>query len=172
MAVLSRPIARQQIPPPSDDKRWRIVDATMRQQGYANSALIEVLHTVQESFGYLDEPALIYVSRALKVPLSKTYGVATFYNFFRLKPQGEHTCVVCMGTACYIKGAAKLLDAVSKCASIRDSETTLDNKVSLVTARCLGACGIAPAAVFDGMVIGNLTAVTIRERIKEWLDHG
>jgi bidirectional [NiFe] hydrogenase diaphorase subunit len=151
---------------PSDDKRWRIVGATMRRHGYAPSALIETLHTVQNSFGYLDPLSLSFVARSLKVPLSKAYGVATFYGIFRLKPQGEHTCVVCLGTACYIKGAAKLLATVDRCAGIRDGETTKDDKLSLVTARCFGACGIAPAAIVDGQVVGNLTSETLEELVR------
>src|SRR4051812_8132950 len=95
---------------PSTDKRWRIVEATMRRHGYDEDALIESLHTAQESFGYLDDSALKYVAAALHVPVSKVYGVATFYHFFTLRPPGEHSCVVCMGTACYIKGAQRLLD--------------------------------------------------------------
>ena len=100
--------------PPNEDKRWRLVDATMRRQGQQSRGLIEVLHTVQEAFGYLDEQALRYVATSLRVPLSRAYGVATFYHFFTLKPAGEHTCVICMGTACYIKGAPQLLEAVER----------------------------------------------------------
>ncbi len=98
--------------PPSQDKRWRLVDATMRRLGNHSRGLIETLHTVQETFGYLDEGACAMWRSSLRVPLSRAFGVATFYHFFTLKPAGEHTCVVCMGTACYIKGAPQLLDAV------------------------------------------------------------
>ena len=90
---------------PSDDKRWKIVEATARRHGREPHALIETLHTVQECFGYLDETALRFVAGLLRVPLSRVYGAATFYHFFTLKPKGKHTCVVCTGTACYIKGA-------------------------------------------------------------------
>lgn len=159
------------VPPPSDDKRWRIVNATMRRNGYAPSALIETLHSVQEAFGYLDEPALLWVSRSLRVPPSKTYGAATFYSLFRLKPQGEHTCVVCLGTACYIKGGPKLLSAIQDYAGIKPSETTPDKKVSLLVARCLGACGIAPVAVFDGQVVGKLLPAQLTARLGEWMGH-
>jgi bidirectional [NiFe] hydrogenase diaphorase subunit len=155
--------------PPSDDKRWRLVNATMRKLGYSPSALIETLHAVQRSFGYLDEQALRYVAQSLHVPLSKVYGVATFYSHFRLKPQGLHTCVVCLGTACYIKGGSKLLAAAEQCTRVRTGETTADGKVSLLTARCLGACGIAPAVVFDGLVLGGLTADATKERIEQWM---
>src|SRR3954471_2797953 len=132
---------------PSDDKRWKIVDATARRHGRETHALIETLHTVQESFGFLDETALRFVAHSLHVPPSRVYGVATFYHFFTLKPQGKHTCVVCMGTACYVKGGEKVLNAVQERAKIRSGETTPDNELSLLTARCIGACGIAPAVV-------------------------
>jgi len=155
--------------PPSEDKRWKLVEATMRRNGHEPTALIEVLHTVQECFGYLDDQALKYVATALRVPLSKVYGVATFYHFFTLKPQGEHTCVVCTGTACYIKGAQKLLDSVNDVAHVKPGETTADNKISLLTARCLGSCGLAPAVVYDGNVAGKVGAADIAEHVRGWI---
>jgi bidirectional [NiFe] hydrogenase diaphorase subunit len=155
--------------PPSGDKRWKLVEGTMRRNGHEPTALIEVLHTVQECFGYLDEPALKYVAVSLRVPLSKVFGVATFYHFFSLKPQGEHTCVVCTGTACYIKGAASLLEAVAETAHIKPGQTTDDNKVSLVTARCLGACGLAPAVVFDGNVAGKMEPKQVADQLRGWM---
>lgn len=156
---------------PNQDKRWRLVDATMRRHGNRPSALIEALHTVQETFGYLDEEALRYVAAALHVPLSKVYGVATFYHFFTLKPQGRHTCVVCMGTACYIKGAQQLLDAIHKDYGIKPGETTEDEALSVLTARCIGGCGLAPAGVVDGEVVGKLTPDELMARIRGRIDH-
>jgi bidirectional [NiFe] hydrogenase diaphorase subunit len=94
--------------------------------------------------------------------------VATFYHFFTLKPKGEHTCVVCMGTACYVKGAEKVINAIEENLKIKPGETTSDNKVSLLTARCIGACGIAPAVVYDGSVTPRQTAETALERISKW----
>lgn len=154
--------------PPSDDRRWKLVDAAMRKLGNEPSALIESLHSVQETFGYLDESALRYVAISLRVPFSKVYGVSTFYHFFTLKPQGEHTCVVCTGTACYIKGAQKLLDAVTEQAGIKAGETTLDNAISLLTARCVGSCGLAPAVVFDREVAGKVTPEAMRNWLGKW----
>lgn len=156
--------------PPSEDKRWRLVDATMRRHGRQSHALIESLHTVQESFGYLDEEALQYVAAVLRVPLSQVYGVATFYHFFTLKPQGEHTCVVCTGTACYIKGAASILAAIAQAKGVKPGETTEDGKLSLLSARCLGSCGLAPAVVFDNEVVGKMTPSLALERIRGWTD--
>jgi bidirectional [NiFe] hydrogenase diaphorase subunit len=156
--------------PPSDDRRWKLVDATIRKHGSEASALIESLHTVQETFGYLDTEALRYVATSLRVPLSKVYGVSTFYHFFTLKPQGEHTCVVCTGTACYIKGAGHLLEAVVETAGIKPGETTADGKLSLLTARCVGSCGLAPAVVFDGNVAGKVTPDGMKTWMAKWLD--
>jgi bidirectional [NiFe] hydrogenase diaphorase subunit len=152
---------------PSDDKRWKIVDATARRHGRAPHALIETLHTVQESFGYLDETALRFVAATLRVPLSRVYGAATFYHFFSLKPQGKHTCVVCTGTACYIKGAPALLAAIQRQHAIEPGQTTPDGELSLVTARCLGSCGLAPAAVMDGAVLGKTGPAELLARIQK-----
>ncbi len=157
--------------PPSDDKRWRLVDATMRRQGLQSRSLIETLHTVQEAFGYLDEQSLRYVAMSLRVPLSRAYGVATFYHFFTLKPAGEHTCVICMGTACYIKGASQLLDTVQHDLGILPGETTTDKAISLLTARCLGSCGLAPAVVYDQEVAGKVTPQALREHLTKWKRH-
>ncbi|MFN4179179.1 MAG: bidirectional hydrogenase complex protein HoxE [Armatimonadota bacterium] len=161
-------IERPRVAPPSEDKRWRIVEGTMRRHGYQPHALIETLHTVQETFGYIDEDAMRFVAQSLRVPLSQVYGVVTFYHFFTLKPQGEHICVVCLGTACYIKGAPQLLEAVQQTYDIQPGETTKDGKLSLLTARCLGACGLAPVAVFDGQVVGKLTPEEALKQIRRW----
>ena len=153
--------------PPSQDKRWRLVDTTMRKLGSQPRGLIETLHTVQETFGYLDEAGLRYVAVSLRVPLSRAYGVATFYHYFTLKPAGEHTCVVCTGTACYIKGAPALLGAIEKRYGVKPGETTEDNELSVLTARCLGSCGLAPAAVFDSTELGKIDAAQVVERIEK-----
>lgn len=156
------------VPHPSGDKRFKLLEVTMKRHQFQASALIEVLHAAQELFGYLETDLLFFVARHLKLPPSKVFGVATFYNFFSLKPKGEHTCVICTGTACYVKGAVTLLQAVEKLAGIKAGETTADGKVSLVTARCLGACGIAPAVVLDGTVKGKETAEAISLQLKGW----
>jgi bidirectional [NiFe] hydrogenase diaphorase subunit len=158
-------------PLPSQDKRWKIIDAKMRKLGYRSHALIETLHAVQESFGYLEEEALKWVAKSLRVPPSKVYGVATFYNFFTLKPQGAHTCVVCLGTACYVKQAAHILEAIEVFAKIKPGETTPDKQLSLLTVRCIGACGIAPAVIYDGNVAGRLTPDQAIEKLKGNLVH-
>lgn len=156
---------------PSADRRWKIVETTARRHGFAHHALIECLHSVQEAFGFIDEPAMRFVASLLGVPLSKVYGVATFYHFFTLKPQGEHTCVVCMGTACYIKGANQILDGLEKRYGVKPGQTTKDNKLSVLTARCIGSCGLAPAVVFDGTVAGRLDEMDVLQRVGKWFHH-
>jgi bidirectional [NiFe] hydrogenase diaphorase subunit len=143
----------------------------MRRTGNNPRGLIESLHAVQEVFGYLDVAALRFVARSLRVPLSRAYGVATFYHFFSLRPPGEHTCVVCIGTACYIKGAPQLLAAVKQEIGIVPGQTTPDGKVSVLGARCLGSCGLAPAVVYDHEVAGKVTPQALRQRLANWKSH-
>jgi bidirectional [NiFe] hydrogenase diaphorase subunit len=158
-------------PPAPKDNRWRLVEATMRRHGHKQHALIEALHTAQEAYGFLEDEVLRQVATELRVPLSKVYGVATFYNFFTLKPQGRHTCVVCTGTACYIKGADQIMKVLDEKFSLTSGATTPDGEVSLLTARCFGSCGLAPAAVFDGEVAGKLSADGVEKRVARWMTH-
>ena len=153
----------------SGDKRFKILEVHMKKHQFRHDALIEVLHKAQELFGYLEDDLLLFISHKLKLPPSRVYGVATFYHFFTLKPQGEHTCVVCLGTACYVKGAEKIIAAVQQQTKISPGETTPDRKFSLLTARCIGACGIAPAVVYDGQVAPKQTAEQALKKISDWM---
>jgi bidirectional [NiFe] hydrogenase diaphorase subunit len=130
----------------------------MRRLGNRPDALIEALHATQESFGYIDDEALRYLSDSLGVPPSTVFGVATFYHYFNLKPQGEHTCVVCTGTACYINGATEILATLQAGLGLEPHETTSDGKISLLTGRCFGSCSLAPAAIVDGQVKDRVDA--------------
>lgn len=150
---------------PSGDARFKLVDRTLERFQFRQDALIEVLHTAQEIFGFLDKDLLIYVARQLRLPLSWVYGVATFYHFFSLKPQGEHTCIVCMGTACYVKRAAEILASMQSSYGIEAGQTTTDGKLSLSTARCVGSCGLAPLVVLDGEVLGRQTPEATLDRV-------
>jgi len=150
----------------SGDKRFKILEVHMKKYQFRQDALIEVLHKAQELFGYLEDDLLLFIAAKLKLPPSRVYGVATFYHFFTLKPQGKHTCVVCLGTACYVKGADKIMAAIQEKYRIKSGETTPDNELSLLTARCIGACGIAPAVTFDGHVARKLTPETALEKLK------
>ncbi len=155
----------------NEDRRWRLVNRTMRLHGHQPDALIETLHAVQESFGFLDTDSLKYVAESLRLPLSLVYGVATFYHFFTLKPPGEHTCVLCLGTACYIAGSSNILKTVEEQTGIKPGETTADRKLSLLTARCMGSCGLAPVVVFDGEVHGKMSSASVLENVGRLMNH-
>ena len=155
-------------PLPSGDNRWKIVNGTMRKNGFARHALIETLHTVQSAFGYLDDDSIRFVALSLRVPLSQAYGVVTFYHYFSLKPPGKHTATVCAGTACYIKGSDKLMVAAEKRLGIHRGQTTGDGQISLMTARCVGACSRAPVVLCDGEVVGEMTAEQMLEQLERW----
>jgi bidirectional [NiFe] hydrogenase diaphorase subunit len=155
-------------PLPSDDKRWKIVNGTMRKNGFARHALIETLHTVQSAFGYLDDDSIRFVAQSLRVPLSQAYGVVTFYHYFSLKPPGKHTMTVCAGTACYIKGADKLIATAEKRLGISHGQTTSDGQISLMTARCVGACSRAPVVLCDGEVAGEMGGDQMLEQLERW----
>jgi bidirectional [NiFe] hydrogenase diaphorase subunit len=156
----------------ADGNRFAILDVAIKRQHRRQDALIEVLHTAQQAFGYLDREALHYVARELKLPPSRVFGVATFYKFFTLKPAGKHTCVVCLGTACYVKRSFELAQTAQQQVGIPPGTTTPDGEITLLASRCMGACGIAPVVVYDGTVVGHQTAETVTKRLSNWKTHG
>lgn len=155
---------------PSGDRRFEMLDASMKKQKFAPDSLIEILHTAQELFGFLKPDLLYYVARALKLPPSRVYGVATFYHLFSFTPAGRHTCTVCTGTACYVKGADAILGRLEDALGVRAGKTSADGEVSIATARCLGACGLAPIVVYDGQVAAHQTVKTALDAVKRWSD--
>lgn len=154
-------------PPPTEDKRWKHVETRMRRLGNRPEALIEALHATQEAFGHIDDEALRYIGATLNVPPATVYGVATFYHYFRLQPGGKHTAVVCTGTACYIDGAGELLDAVEARLGVAPKQTSADGALTLLTARCIGACSLAPAVIVDGEVRGRVGAAELVDQLGE-----
>ena len=151
------------------DNRYKLVDQAMKKFGYEKNALIEVLHVAQETFGYLDKDTLKFIAKRLRAPLSKVYGVATFYHHFILKPQGRHTVVVCLGTACYIKGAKDILASIEAKFGIKVTQTTKDDLLSLLSARCVGSCSIAPVIICDNKTHGKLDMNEALSKIEEML---
>jgi bidirectional [NiFe] hydrogenase diaphorase subunit len=152
---------------PSGDERYTALDRTMKRFKYEKDSLLEVLNSAQENFGFLSEELLIYISNQLHVPLSQVYGVATFYHMFTFDPLGEHNCIICKGTACHVKGADRIVEALEDEFNIKAGETTPDNLFSLTIARCLGSCGLAPVVVMDGQVRGKETPEAITQRARE-----
>jgi bidirectional [NiFe] hydrogenase diaphorase subunit len=164
------PPSRAKADHPSGDNRFKVIDRTLKRFQYQQDALIEVLHTAQESFGFLSNDLLVYVARQLKLPLSWVYGVATFYHFFSLKPQGEHNCTICLGTACYVKNAAELIAVLRQAYAIEPGQMTPDHQFSISTARCLGSCGLAPVVLMDGNVIGRAVPETLLAEVRAALN--
>ncbi|MGM0442808.1 MAG: NAD(P)H-dependent oxidoreductase subunit E [Fibrobacterota bacterium] len=119
--------------------------------------LIMVLHKVQEFYRYIPHDVALEVSKMLEVPLAKIYGVATFYHLFSLTEPGKHEVAVCMGTACYLKGAQDLLDEVDQVIDCKAGHVTADKQFSVESVRCIGCCGLAPVLTVDGKVYGNVT---------------
>lgn len=154
------------------DKRWKILEGQMKLHQYRKDALIEILHKAQETFGFLTDEVLTFIAESLKLPKSYVYGVVTFYHFFKLKPQGKHTVVLCLGTACYVKGANKVVEYMKEKYGIEVGETTEDNLISFMSARCIGACGVAPAALVDGVLEPYFSVEKLEQKISEWKKEG
>jgi len=130
--------------------------------------LISILQEVQNIIGYLPEEVLSYLSRKLKVPESKIWGVVTFYSQFYLEPRGKNTIKVCLGTACHVKGAGKILDRLKEILRIKEGETTKDLNFSLETVRCLGTCFLAPVIMVNKDYFGKLTPDKVEQIINQY----
>ena len=134
------------------------------------SELIQALHRVQEELGYIPKEAQRAVAAALGVPLSQVHGVVTFYHFFRTEPVGRHTIRLCLGTACYVRGAARVLQALREELGVDLGGTSADGLFTLEGVRCLGACGLAPVMMVDGEVYGRLTPGRARKILSRYRD--
>jgi len=144
---------------PLDD----VLDNYVGQDG----AAIPVLQAAQEIYGYLPAEVLQYISTRLDIPVSQLYGVATFYAQFYLTRRGRHTVRVCDGTACHVRGAPKIIDAIEADLGIKAGETTPDYRVTVEVVYCLGSCGLAPVAVIDDQVVGRLVPQKAVELVRE-----
>jgi NADH:ubiquinone oxidoreductase subunit E len=142
-------------PEKEGDTRRRI-SRLIRQQGGRSDALIEVLHRVQEIHGYLPRSALLQVARELHMPLSRVFGVASFYHLFSLDPPARHRCAVCLGTACFVRGGADLAARLEGRLGVGLDAPPSGGEWMLQHVSCLGACGQAPVAVIDGSLITRL----------------
>ena len=136
------------------------------------SALIAVLQDIQGAFNYLPKDALKVAGKSLGIPYSRVYEVATFYNAFSLKPRGEHIVKICMGTACHVRGAASIQDKMERTLCIKPGETTADNKFSLETVNCVGACALGPVVVIDTEYHGQVTMAKVDKIINKLKGQG
>lgn len=142
---------------PSGDPRFAALDRTIERYHREPTALIQVLHSGQQLFGFLGADVLRYIAAALRLPLSHVYGVVTFYHFFTMVPRGKHQIMVCRGTTCHVRGAQTLMERLEYQLGVKEGETTKDNLFSLNSARCIGACALAPAIAVDDDVYGKLS---------------
>lgn len=150
------------------DELEAYIQALPEKQG----ALITVLHKAQAIFGYLPKDVQLFISEQLKLPVSKVYGVVQFYSFFTMIPKGKHRIAVCMGTACYVKGAEKVLEQFKKLLGIQEGETTVDGQFSLEALRCVGACGLAPVVVIDEQVYGKVSPKKVADMLSMYQQGG
>lgn len=149
------------------DPRIKLITARMKKEQYKPDALIEILHTAQNAYGYLPGEVLRYITQSLHLPPSRVYSTVTFYHFFSLRSQGEHSCTVCTGTACYVKGAQQLLQALEEKYGLHPGQATTDNKLGVQVARCVGACGLAPVVIVDNDIIGKAEPHALLQTIQE-----
>jgi len=133
-----------------------------------NGALIPVLQEAQEIYGYLPEEVMEMISREMKIPVARVYGTATFYSQFRFIPIGRNVIRICMGTACHVRGALKVLKTMEKELGIKAGETTGDGKFTLETVACIGACGLAPVISINNKIYGNMTPQMVSEILEEF----
>lgn len=153
-----------------DNKEYRELKDYIDSLKGKKGAILFVLYKAQELFGYLPPEVRAFISKEMNIPLSQIYGVITFYHFFRTQPVGKHLINVCLGTACYVKGSEDLLKALSKELKIKTGETTSDRLFTLTTARCFGACGLAPVMAIGTNIYGRLNgqkAINLIREIKE-----
>ena len=130
-------------------------------------SLIPILQAVQEEQGYLSEDAVVSIGRHLRIPASKVFGVATFYNQFRFQPKGKYHVMVCRGTACHVKGSLKVLDMVTKALKIEPGKTSRDKLFSLEVVACMGACGLAPVVNINGQFFAKVTPMKLQRILEE-----
>lgn len=142
------------------------VDAIILDFSNEKSALIAILQEIENMYGYLPAWTLRHVSEKLEVPLIQVYGVASFYDAFHLTPRGKHLIRVCLGTACYLRGSARILEALESELCIKDGETTPDLKFSIQSVRCLGACALAPVMVADEHYFDKMTPTKVHSALK------
>lgn len=150
--------------PENFEKLQKVIDEYKSQKG----SLIPVMQKAQDIFGYLPLEVQKFIAEGLKVPLREVYGVSTFYAQFTLEPRGEHTIGLCMGTACYVRGAKLVLEKIKEELGIDVGDTTEDRKFTLEATRCLGCCGLAPVMMIDEDVYGKLTPDKIPEILKKY----
>jgi len=144
------------------------IDTIIEQNGGKGSAILSILQDLQTKEKYLPKEALEYIGEKLDIPLNKIYRIATFYRAFSLSPRGKHEVCVCMGTACHVRGAQRIIDQVKLALDIRPGETTKDQNFTLETVNCLGVCAAGPVVAIDGQYFGKMSPGKVGGTLKKF----
>ena len=152
----------------SEDEKYAELDAFIESKNSDEHELIAILHKAQGLFGYLPEVLQSHIAKKIGCPVSKVYGVVTFYSFFTMKKTGKYVIRVCLGTACFVRGSEKILREFEERLQIEPGNTTEDGRYTLETVRCVGACGLAPVIQVNGKTYGNSTVRTVGEILEEY----
>lgn len=140
------------------DEKSKMIQEIVAKHQHSKGALIPILHEVQEAYGYLPDEVQEKIAKEMNIPKAEVFGVISFYSHFATNPTGKFKISVCMGTACYVKGAGEILDKLKEKLGVKVGETTKDGEFTLEECRCLGACGLAPVLTVNGKVYGRLTS--------------
>ena len=151
-----------------DNKKYQELAKYIEELDYKPTELIAILHRAQHLFGYLPREVQEFIANKLNINVSKVYGVVTFYSFFTMEKKGKYVINICMGTACFVRGADKILKEFENKLGIKNGETTADGKFTLSTLRCVGACGLAPVVQVNGKTYGNATLETVTQILEEY----
>lgn len=141
------------------------VDTIIERHGADSTALLAIMQDVQEELRYLPRPAMERVADKLGIPITRVYQMATFFEAFHLEPRGKHICTVCMGTACHVRGAAKLVDQLERDLKVKSGGTTADMMFTVEEVNCVGACALGPLVIVDGEYHGNMTTNSLSKVI-------
>ncbi len=158
----------KQVISPEKQAKYDELEAFIKEKGNNPHELIAILHKAQAIFGYLPEEVQRFIAARINTPVSKVYGVVSFYSFFTMKKQGKYVINVCLGTACFVRGSQKILDEFVDKLKIQPGETTEDGKYTLSTVRCVGACGLAPVIQVNGKTYGNSTVQSVQQILDEY----
>ena len=143
------------------------IDNILKNHSWEESALISILHEIESLYNYLPVWALRHISGKLNIPMIQVYGVASFYDAFHLKPRGKHLIRVCKGTACYLKGATQIFEALERELGIKEGETTPDQNFTLQSVHCVGACALAPVVVIGEHYFDKVSPTKLRSMLRK-----
>lgn len=171
VSIMTKPQTISVTKPVSEDlpeEKFNELESFIDHLETTKGALIEILHKAQDIFGYLPRDVQLYIARKLGIPGAEVFGVVSFYSYFTTKPRGKHTLSICMGTACFVRGADKVIEKFKEKLGVESNEITEDGLFTLRDVRCIGACGLAPVVTVGDKVYGRVKEEDIDEIIKAY----